>query len=182
MITISQPVNLYTFEELDHNAQVNAAINLSDELFPLYANDEMNLFLPEKLPNSTVNWQYSDSGQGCGCNIYGSVSFADMCALAGIPCPVYVDVHVKENRWYTYSMWSICYVDDMHDKLVDEGIPEDSATGIASVLASAMEDVCAEARQLLSAIDEWFFESDMHDDYLYTQDGTFYCYSDNLEA
>lgn len=110
--TITVKHELYTFEELDQQAQWHAA----NECVEWNLAEDMRIMLEEEcdryFPNSEIEAEYDYSAcQGSGLNLYGLFSLND---LVYYTYGYYLDdeeaasvlVKIPSNGRYTYSLWS----------------------------------------------------------------------------
>lgn len=110
--TITVKHELYTFEELDQQAQWHVV----DECTRWNLAEDMRVMLEEELdcyfPSSTIEAQWDFSAcQGSGLNVYGQFSLNDLVHYAygywlDSEEATDVVVNIPPNRGYTYSLWS----------------------------------------------------------------------------
>jgi hypothetical protein len=194
----------YSFEDLTDDQQWNIAMQMVE--WQLNADMQCEFEYIESLfPDSKIKWQWCDSGQGSGVNIYGTFSINDLLKYAGYdPIEHPFDITFEPNRWYTYSLWGSNRY-HMYDGDIGEAVQQEyydwldehgyfdgnqdvwadtfvtSWNGMIEDICDKMDELCTrEYRYLDHLIYDWYRDPDCHDGEYYNADGTFAGYEWDL--
>lgn len=179
MKTITQKINLYTFDELNDDAKQTAKQNLLND--PWYFWGDLDAWASweiyphfEETPYG-VKWQGAfDFSQGDGCNIYGDFSYNDLRKLANLePISEDVIITLEANPRYTYSLWPISYGNKIAWQLCENDITPNVEE--IEAICDAMDKLCSELRNEGEyLIFEGYLDSSIYEGQLFTENGEYY--------
>lgn len=186
MRTITVKKNLYSFAELNYDAQTRVGENMEKLFFHDEFCESIGFTFKELFKSSEPQCEFDYScSQGSGLNIYGDFSMNDLLNVAGLEplqddCTIYLKPHY--NRC-TYSLWiQYYYMEDLIATLeCDCGIDKyDQCFKIAESICKAMNTLCTDLYLHGEEIISSYANPDCHIGELFESDGTFYCMENDL--